>query len=490
MHLTRTVRIQLAIFTVIAITSVTVMFFNYMRIPTDFLGFNRYTVTMRLPAAGGLYRNGNVTYNGVEVGRVRDVRLVPGGVEAELELRTGVTIPADLEAEVHSVSAIGEQYVQLRPRSGDGPVLEDGDVIPEDRVSIPPDINALVDATNRGLKAIPQEDLQTVIDESYTAVGGLGPELSRLINGSTRLAVDARNTLDEQIALIERSKPLLDSQIETSNSIQAWAANMAEVTAQLRDNDTSVRGVLDDAPGAAEEVRALFDRVQPTLPVVLANLVSVNEVAVAYRPSLEAVLVLIPRGVEIFQGPSVANYKNNKGKGAFLAFNLNLNIPRPCTTGYLPPQQQRSPAWQDWPDRPEDDLYCRIPQDAPFNVRGARNFPCVTKPGKRAPTAAMCESDEEYVPLNDGWNWKGDPNATLSGQDIPQPPPGAKKPTPPSAEAPAPEPAEAQAPPIAVAEYDPATGSYVGPDGKTYTQSNLATPREEKTWQQMLLPPN
>jgi phospholipid/cholesterol/gamma-HCH transport system substrate-binding protein len=52
---------------------------------------------------------------------------------------------------------------------------------------------------------------------------------------------------------------------------------------------------------------------------------------------------------------------------------------------------------------------------APFDVRGARNLPCITVPGKRAPTAKMCESNEYYVPLNDGYNWRGDPNATLSG---------------------------------------------------------------------------
>ncbi len=28
------------------------------------------------------------------------------------------------------------------------------------------------------------------------------------------------------------------------------------------------------------------------------------------------------------------------------------------------------------------------------------------------------------MPLNDGYNWKGDPNATLSGQPVPQLPPG------------------------------------------------------------------
>ena len=45
--------------------------------------------------------------------------------------------------------------------------------------------------------------------------------------------------------------------------------------------------------------------------------------------------------------------------------------------------------------------------------------------------------------------------------------------------------------PIAAAEYDPATGSYVGPDGRVYTQSDLANnaPKEKKSWQDLLLPP-
>jgi phospholipid/cholesterol/gamma-HCH transport system substrate-binding protein len=91
----------------------------------------------------------------------------------------------------------------------------------------------------------------------------------------------------------------------------------------------------------------------------------------------------------------------------------------------------------------------------------------------------MCESDENYVPLNEGYNWKGDPNATLSGQDVPQAPPG----TPPDRVPPAP-------PPVAIATYDPSTGTYVGPDGKVYTQADLAqTAPKEHTWQNMLIPP-
>ena len=116
-----------------------------------------------------------------------------------------------------------------------------------------------------------------------------------------------------------------------------------------------------------------------------------------------------------------------------------------------------------------------------MNVRGARNIPCLTVPGKRAPTAKLCESVENYVPLNDGMNWKGDPNATLSGQDIPQDPPTG--PTIPGAVPPT------GAPPVVGAtNYDPATGSYVGPDGKVYQRMDLAQGQSAPSWQSMLLP--
>ena len=69
-QLTRQTKIQLVVFVVISLTAATIMFFNYMQIPTVFFGVDRYTVTVQLPQAGGLYPGGNVTYRGVEVGRV------------------------------------------------------------------------------------------------------------------------------------------------------------------------------------------------------------------------------------------------------------------------------------------------------------------------------------------------------------------------------------------------------------------------------------
>jgi phospholipid/cholesterol/gamma-HCH transport system substrate-binding protein len=483
MHLERRVLIRLAAFAAVSLIAMGVTVFGYVKVSNLIPGFGLYTVTVALPHSGGLYAGGNVTYRGTEVGRVTDVRITEAGVEAVLSLKAGIDIPSDLDAEVHSQSAVGEQYVALLPRDGESRPLRNGDVVPIARTMVPPDINSLLDATNIALEAIPQANLKTVIDESYTAVGGLGPELSRIVKGSTKLASDARKNLDSLTTLIDQSPPVLNSQVDTSDSIQNWAANLANLTGQLEEQDTAVNGLLQQGPKSADEVRQLFERLQPTLPILLANLVSVGEVAVTYQNGIEQLLVLLPHGTAIMGGGVVPNLATKQDyKGFYLDFNLNLNLPAPCSTGFLPAQQRRSASEVDYPPRPEGDLYCRVPQDSAINVRGARNIPCETVPGKRAPSVKMCESTENYVPLNDGYNWKGDPNATLSGQGVPQLPPG----TPSVAVPPVPAPA---LPPIAAATYDPVTGSYVGPDGRLYTQANLAqNAAGNRTWQSMLLP--
>jgi phospholipid/cholesterol/gamma-HCH transport system substrate-binding protein len=233
--------------------------------------------------------------------------------------------------------------------------------------------------------------------------------------------------------------------------------------------------------------------VQPTLPGVVSNLDQVGDVALTYRDNLEALLVEVPQAVADSGALQLAD-KDLKGpyRGLGLSFNLNLNWPPPCTTGFFPVQQQRSAAFEDTPPRPPGLVYCRIPQDSHFNaIRGARNYPCETRPGKRAATVKQCESDQPYIPLNNGYDWKGDPNATLTGQGVPQFDPGESIPAgfpggPPAPPATAP----SAPPPVAAAEYDPATREYVGPDGQRYHQPTLANgPSKERTWQQMLTPP-
>jgi phospholipid/cholesterol/gamma-HCH transport system substrate-binding protein len=484
MHLHRRTVIQLVIFSVIALLAMTLMSLVYLKLPAMLFGLGRYTVRVELPEAAGLYPTGNVTFRGTEVGRIASVHLTNTGVEAELTMRDGIDIPSELKANVRSQSAIGEQFVELTPTKVSSRPLRNGDVIPLSAVTVPQDINTVLDTVTTGLRAVPHDNLKTAIDESYTAVGGLGPELRKIIKGGSDLSIDARKNLDPLITLIDQSQPVLNSQTNTSDAIQAWASHLASVTNELQAHDQGVASLIENGGPAAAETRQLVERLQPTLPIILANLTSLGQVALTYQNDVEELLVLLPQMTAAGQAGLMANADTKQDyHGQYLSFHLNLNLPPACTTGFLPAQQLRVPNLEDAPERPAGDLYCRIPQDSPFNVRAARNTPCETRPGKRAPTVKLCESSDEYVPLNEGFNWKGDPNGTVTGQDIPQLPPGS-----PPQGAPG---APAQAPlAIAAAEYDPATGTYMGPDGHQYTQSDLAQDASpNKTWESMLVPP-
>src|SRR6201987_3840694 len=490
LRLSRQVWTQLAILAGVTIIAIGVMAFGFVKVPA-LLGVGKYTVNVDLPSSGGLYPTSAVNYRGSEIGSVKLVDVTRDGVRAVLSLNSGIAVPSDGTAAVPSRSAVGEQFLELTPRSGTakdtGSKLRDGDVIPVGKTQIPVDIGFLLDATNKALQAIPQDNLHTVVDEASKAVAGLGPELSRLVDGGTALAIDAGKTSDTFSRLIDEFPPVASSQVRTSDSIATWARRVNSITSQLKGQDNSVSDLLNTAGPALDEGTALFDRLAPTLPVFLANFVSPGKIALSYRNDLEELLVLFPQGTAVMSSIIVPDRVAKQDyKGIYLDFNLNLNLPPPCNTGFLPVQQQRIPVRQDYPDRTDGELYCRIPQNSDMNVRGVRNTPCETKPGKRAPTIEMCEGDEQYVPLNDGLFWKGDPNATLSGQSVPQFPKGAPTPSPGRDWHPPPE--SPVKPPIAI-PYDPATGNYVGPDGRAYSESDLAFTSKGKTWQSMMVPP-
>jgi phospholipid/cholesterol/gamma-HCH transport system substrate-binding protein len=547
--LTRFVRIQLAIFTIVGIVGLFVMVVFYIQAPT-LLGIGKMTITLELPATGNLYRFSNVTYRGVQIGKVTAVGLTPHGAKATLSLDTSPKIPADLQAEVRSISAVGEQYVDLRPRTDSPPYLRDGSVIAVSDTTIPQPIGPVLDQTSKLINSIPKGKLSELLDESFKAFNGAGYDFGSLFDSSADISGYLNNVADQTRTLTEDTGPLLDTQAQTADSIRLWARSLAGFTGQVAKNDPQFRTLLRKGPGALNEASRLLEQIKPTLPVLLANLTTIGQIGVTYHASIEQVLVLLPPFTAAIQ-----SFIGNKAPSGLAAgaFNLVISDPPACTVGFLPPSQWRAPADTQTVDTP-DGLYCKLPQDSPIGVRGARNYPCQGQPGKRAPTAEICESDKPFVPLamrqhvfgtypldpnliaqgippDDRVNWnrnrifgpvegtplppgvgpplppvQGGPPAAQMGEVSPiaplddpsnqtGPPPGAASRAPsvaPSAfgrnES---QPGPSAGPSVAIAQYNPNTGSYVAPDGQVYRQSDLVTtttpgaPRPAKTWKDM-----
>ncbi|MEU5762164.1 MlaD family protein [Nocardia sp. NPDC047648] len=481
MLLSRLVRAQLLIFAVLSVVGLTTMATVYMRLPS-LAGVGTISVSMELPTTGGLYRFGNVTYRGVEVGEVSSVELTGDGVRATLKIDSSHHIPADLTAEVRSVSAVGEQYVELRPRTDSPPYLRDGSVIDLRHTTVPQPVGPMLDQLSSLVGSIPTDKLHELLDELFRGMHGARDDLDSLLTSAQTLAAELNGAGDRTRTLIDDSRPLLDSQVRSADAIRIWTRSLAGVSDQLVADDPRIRALLRSGPGFTTEVAHLLDSVKLTLPILLSDLTSIGQLGVTYNAGLEQILVLLPPAISMIQAVQPNRNASGLGLGDFRLG--GISDPPACTVGFLPPSAWRSPEETDTIDTP-DGLYCKLPQDSDIAVRGVRNIPCANNPAKRAPTAALCNSDEEFRPLATEQPLLGpyprDPG--LEGQGIP--PDSRWSPGTPSPAAPASAPANSAGPSIGIARYDPRTGNYLGPDGRLYQQSDLAS-APGRGWTDML----
>ena len=354
-------------------------------------GIGQYTLHADLPASGGLYETANVTYRGETIGTVTAVEPTETGARATMSISNRYKIPIDASANVHSVSAVGEQYLDLVSVGNPGKYFSPGQTITKG--TVPTEIGPALDAANRGLAVLPKDKIASLLDETAQAVGGLGPALQRLVDATQAIAGDFKTNIGDVNDIIQNSGPIIDSQVNSGDAIERWSHNLNILAAQSAENDQHVQSILTQAAPTADQVNAVFSDVRESLPQTLANLEIVLDMLKRYHKGVEQLLVAYPQGAA--EGQTVTTPFPGY---AALGTSLTINQPPPCLTGFLPAPQWRSPADTSLAPMPSG-TYCKIPQDTPANaVRGARNIPCVDVPGKRAATPRECRDPKPYVP--------------------------------------------------------------------------------------------
>jgi len=335
----RLTKIQLGIFALITVITLTVMGIYYLRLPAT-LGIGTYGVTADFVAGGGLYKNANVTYRGVAVGRVESVGLNPNGVTAGMRLNSGTPIPSNVTATVKSVSAIGEQYIDLVPPSDPSPAkLRNGFRIERQNTRIGQDVADLLKRAETLVNSLGDTRLRELLHETFTAANGSGPELARLLE-SARLLVDEANANYPQVSqLIDQAGPFLQAQISAGADIKSLSDGLARFTSEVRQADPQLRSTLDIAPAAADEANTAFSGIRPSFPALAASLANLGRVGVIYHKSIETLLVVLPA---LFAAITTAAGGAPQDEGAKLDFKLDFNDPPPCAVGFRPTRRYAS----------------------------------------------------------------------------------------------------------------------------------------------------
>jgi phospholipid/cholesterol/gamma-HCH transport system substrate-binding protein len=318
-------KLRLLVFLVVSVLGIGYVAVRYVGVGDRLLG-RGYLVHADFAEAGGIFPNAPVTYRGVPVGRVTAVRLHDDGVRVDLRLHGGVRVPDDLSAVISARSAVGEQYVDLRPERDGGPYLRDGSVIPSSRTGVPVAAETLLANLEDLVGSVNPDDLAVVIDELATAFEGNESSLRTIFDASDALLADANASLPETVQLIRDGRTVLSTQEASAGAIRQWASGLAKLAATVRAADPDLRRLLSVTPPAATQLVGLLRDLDPTIGTLLGNLVTVNGIAARRLPGIEQILVVYPLAV-------AGGYTVTPGDGT-AHFGLVVNVDDPPSCKY------------------------------------------------------------------------------------------------------------------------------------------------------------
>jgi phospholipid/cholesterol/gamma-HCH transport system substrate-binding protein len=368
--LRRSVKIQLLAFVVISLLGISYVSSRYVGLTSSLFGSNACTVSVDYPDSGGIFSGAEVTYRGVAVGRVGQLHLRDDGVRVDLRLNhcSHPAVPkAGTLAFVSDRSAVGEQYVNLVPKTDSGPYLKGGDVLHMSTAQLPVPTQVLLTNLDLLVRSVNTDNLSTAIDELAKAFNGRGPDLQRLLDSGTELLQAAQANLPQTIDLINKSKTVLQTQLDEGSAIRSWTHDLSLLTAQLKASDSDIRNLLDTGPANLATINSLVTDNRDDLGVMLANLATTGQLLVRHRDGLEEILEIYPLAV-------AGAFTVAPGDGtAHFGLVLNLNDPQPCVQGYggTKPRKPGDTA----PTAPNVDAQCTLPRGNPSTVRGAQNAP-------------------------------------------------------------------------------------------------------------------
>lgn len=388
--MTRGNRIRIVAFLVLSAVGIVYIAATYLGFVDRILG-RGITVHATLPASGGLFEGSAVTYRGVQIGKVEAMHAQrDGGVLLDLALEDGTELPLDSPMFVHNLSAVGEQYLDFEPPDGEGPYAEHGDRIAGSEDSLPVDEADLLVEVDQFVRSVDQENLRTVVDELGTMFTDTGVPLQRLLDNGKLFVDEAAAHTDETVRLLDSGLTVLDTQQGQGENIRSFSRDLEVLTAALAESDGDLRGTLEGTPGTAREVRKLLEDLEPTIPVLLGNAISLNQVVVSHLDGVEQLLVTYPRVI-------ASGFTGTPGDG-YGHVNLQLDSSQPpCTEGYLDPSEWRST--QDLTDGPIFPARCASP--LPYAARG-NNYVPDARDGSASPGRAYRTSYDPVTGVMQG----------------------------------------------------------------------------------------
>jgi len=237
--------------------------------------------------AGGLEAGSLVRYAGIRVGRVERVSIDPkdaSRVIIQLGVDAGVPVKTDSMAKVATVSALGENYVEIIPGKAESPLAKSGDTLPSKEFfgiadladmlnELGPNVQELVDNLNGRVT-----QLKTTVDR-----------VNDLLNDQNRSHVSS--SLGNIDGMLAENRPHLKSTIA---NVDATSAKLTPTVDQFKQTakqaDDTLKKIDDMLGENRADLRASIAQLRKTLADASALVDQLHRTATTNSENLDETL--------------------------------------------------------------------------------------------------------------------------------------------------------------------------------------------------------
>lgn len=167
---------------------------------------------MDVADVNNLVPGSNVLLRGVPIGKVDRIESSVANATIHFYLDNAYPVPADSVIRLENLSALGESYLEIEPRSADGPLFADGQLIAADSIVAPGSISELGATVVRTLRQLDPGQLQNVVNQADAALPDpftVLPNLERagkvLHNTTSGLNGQGKQALENLQSLLENA---------------------------------------------------------------------------------------------------------------------------------------------------------------------------------------------------------------------------------------------------------------------------------------------
>ncbi|MCV7258613.1 virulence factor Mce family protein [Mycobacterium shimoidei] len=278
-----------------------------------------YRYTAEFTSASGLRDGQFVRAAGVEIGKVKKVRLVDRGhrVRVDFDIDRSVPLYQSTTAQIRYLNLIGDRYMELKRGEGEGSdrVLPPGGFIPLSRTQPALDLDALIGGFKPLFRALDPEKVNNIASAIITVFQGQGGTINDILDQTAQLTSHIAER-DQAIGeVIKNLNIVLDTTAKHRAQFDETVDNFEKLITGLSNHSQPLAADVANISNAAGTVADLLADNRTLLHKTLNYLEPIQQTIIDQRDAYDDQIHRTPTGVSIV-GNAVGNY------GDFVSFYL------------------------------------------------------------------------------------------------------------------------------------------------------------------------